>query len=394
MGFQKAIWIAMMALCLGLTPIWSQPSDSPESNPVPLNNPLSNLIVIDKPNDVGGTVLLDWSRALSDDAIKSAFDGIKIYRSVSPDSAYELSSTLPAAALHYEDAGLEDGRPYYYKIVPFKGETEAAPLTGVPVVASGQWFHTGRIPILILMIVFCVTAVVFITRAKGGYTFYVRPIAGINAVDDAIGRATEMGRPILYVPGLGSASDVATIAAFTILARVARKTAEYNTRVIVPNYDPVVMTVCQEVVKEAYSSAGKPELYNPKDIFYVTQDQFPYTAAVNGIILRERTATNFYMGMFYAESLVLAETGFMAGSIQISGTDQLTQIPFFVCACDFVLMGEELYAASAYLSREPQQLGTLKAQDWGKAIVVGLIIIGVILSTLGWHAFSAWFNVS
>lgn len=392
-GFPTTVLIAIAAVYLGWTTVLSQPTDSLNPPPITLSNPLNNLKVSDKPNDIGGTLLLAWDSSISENIIKESYDGIRIYRSTSPDSVYELVSTLPATATNYEDAGLTDGFPYYYKIAPFKADIEASPLTGPPAIAAGQWFHTGRIPILILMIVFCLTAVFFINRAKGGYTFYVRPIAGINAVDEAIGRATEMGRPILYVPGLGTAADVATIAAFTILARVAKKTAEYNTRVIVPNYDPVVMTVCQEVVKEAYTSAGKPDLYSPNDIYYVTQDQFPYTAAVNGIILREKTATNFYMGMFYAESLVLAETGFVAGSIQIAGTDQLVQIPFFVCACDFVLMGEELYAASAYLSREPQQLGTLKAQDWGKVIVVSLILIGTLLSTIGFTDFALWFNV-
>jgi hypothetical protein len=372
----------------------AQPSAVIDTIDQGLANPLQNLTVIDKPNDIGGSLDLEWQLPGNDTMLVKSYTGVKIYRAKTLEGPYELATTLPAKATHYEDSGLEDGQTYYYKVVPFKGEQEAIALVGNSAIPSGQWFHTGRVPILILMIIFCATAIYFITRAKGGYTFYVRPIAGINAVDDAIGRATEMGRPILYVPGLGTAADVATIAAFTILARVARKTAEYNTRVIVPNYDPVVMTVCQEVVKEAYSAAGKPDLYDPKDIFYVTQDQFPYTAAVNGIILREKTATNFYMGMFYAESLVLAETGFVAGSIQIAGTDQLVQIPFFVCACDFVLMGEELYAASAYLSRDPQQLGTLKAQDWGKVIVVGLIIIGTILTTVGLHSFVTWFNVS
>jgi hypothetical protein len=392
-GFKKAALAAVAVVCFAWTTILSQPADSSNTPSIVLDNPLINLSISDKPNDVGGTLMLQWASTISDNAIKKDYDGIRIYRSLYADSAYELVATLPATATGYEDAGLVDGLPYYYKIVAFKGDTETPPLTGQPGIASGQWFHTGRIPILIIMIIFCAMAVIFISKAKGGYTFYVRPIAGINAVDEAIGRATEMGRPILYVPGLGSAADVATIAAFTILARVAKKTAEYNTRVIVPNYDPVVMTVCQEVVKEAYTSAGKPDLYDSKDIYYVTQDQFPYTAAVNGIILRERTATNFYMGMFYAESLVLAETGFVAGSIQIAGTDQLVQIPFFVCACDFVLMGEELYAASAYLSKEPQQLGTLKAQDWGKVIVVALIIIGTLLSTIGFTDFALWFNV-
>jgi len=202
-----------------------------------------------------------------------------------------------------------------------------------------------------------------------------------------------MGKPILFVPGLGEASRVATIAAFTILARVARKVADYQTRIIVPNYDPVVMTICQEVVREAYSAAGRPDDFNERDVYFVTQDQFPYTASVNGTMLRERPATNFYMGKFYAESLVLSETGFVAGSIQIAGTDELVQIPFFVATCDYTLMGEELYAASAYLSQEPQQLGTIKAQDLGKAVAIALMIIGALVylySTPAGDAFSAF----
>lgn len=383
---------AFLVFLSGLAALASDIAQPPDLTVSPPPNPIRNCRIYDKPNDIGGALIIEWDFA---PAITSPERGgeIKIYRAISGTDNYELAVTLPAGANRHEDSGLKDNVSYSYRMTFTENGAESDFIEAGSGIPSGQWFHTGRIPILLLMLLFCTTAVIFIVRAKRGYTFYVRPIAGINAVDEAIGRATEMGRPILYVPGLGTAADVATIAAFTILARVARKTAEYNTRVIVPNYDPVVMTVCQEVVKEAYSAAGKPDMYDSKDIFYVTQDQFPYTAAVNGIMLRERTATNFYMGMFYAESLVLAETGFVAGSIQIAGTDQLVQIPFFVCACDFVLMGEELYAASAYLSREPQQLGTLKAQDWGKVTVAALIIIGTIFVTLGWKSFAAWFNV-
>jgi len=354
---------------------------------------VSDVIVSDKPNDPGGTLVVEW--ILPDSAALAAMPikGVNIYLSGNHDGPFELITSLPKSALHYECSDLQDGESYYFKVTATANGLESDGITSAAGIPSGQWFNTERLPILIVVILFSITAITFIIKARGGYDFYVRPIAGIKAVDEAIGRATEMGRPILYVPGLGSAADVATIAAFTILARVAKKVVEYNTRVIVPNYDPVVMAICQEVVKEAYASAGKPELYDPKDVYFITQDQFPYTAAVNGVMLREKPATNFYMGMFYAESLVLAETGFVSGSIQIAGTDQLVQIPFFVSVCDFVLMGEELYAASAYLSREPQQLGTLKAQDLGKVTVVILIIIGVILSTIGMSGFANWFNV-
>jgi len=183
------------------------------------------------------------------------------------------------------------------------------------------------------------------------------------------------------VLGLGSAADIATIASFTILNRVAKKTAEHQTELIVPCQEPIVMTVAEETVRSAYAEAGRPDLYTDKIVFFTTSMQFAYVAAVNGIMLREKTATNFYLGLFYAESLLLAETGNVAGSIQIAGTDEVAQLPFFVTACDYTLIGEELYAASAYLGRDPLLLGSLKAQDLAKLIIMLLIIIGTLLWT-------------
>lgn len=247
-----------------------------------------------------------------------------------------------------------------------------------PVQSSGQWYHTGRSPVLVAVIIFGILTIVFVQIAQKGSDLYVRPLGGIEAVDDAIGRATEMGRPILYVLGLGTAADVATIASFTILGRVAKRVAEYQTELIVPTYDPIVMTVAQEVVKSAYLDAGRPDSYKEDTVYFVTQSQFAYVAAVNGTMLRELPATNVYMGKFFAESLLLAETGALAGSIQISGTDEIAQIPFFIVACDYTLIGEELYAASAYLGREPKLLGSLKAQDYSKALFIIFSILGLL----------------
>ena len=57
-------------------------------------------------------------------------------------------------------------------------------------------------------------------------------------------------------------------------------------------------------------------------------------------------------------------------------------MPFFIAACDFTLIGEELFAASAYLSGEPRQLGSLKGQDIGKGIAMAVIVLGVLTVTL------------
>jgi hypothetical protein len=202
-----------------------------------------------------------------------------------------------------------------------------------------------------------------------------------------------MGRPVLFIPGIAELDEIETIAGISILGRVAQITAQYETPLMVPVRYPLVLAAGQEVVEQAYLKVGKPELYDKDIVRYVAGEQFSFTAAVNGYMMRERPATNIYMGAFFAESLLLAETGNAAGSIQIAGTARPEQLPFFIAACDYTLMGEELYAASAYLSHEPIMMGGLKGQDLMKVLIVALIIVGIVLVLFdAGETFLSWFK--
>jgi hypothetical protein len=364
----------------------------------PAPAPPTNVRVIDKPNDGGHGLIIQWDLSKDDANGLGNVVTYDILRSSSPDGEFVSRGTAVKGVTHYEDMNetkptegnpnpdyMPIGSTWYYKVVAISDKrVRSVPSELASGTTKSNLIHINKLPILVASFILTGFLWMFIASARKGKKLYVRPLAGINAVDDAIGRATEMGKPILYILGLGTAGDIATIAGFTILSRVARRTAEYQTKVIVPVQDPVVLAIAQETVRTSYLEVGRPDQYNADNIFFVTSMQFPYVAAVNGIMLRERPATNFYMGTFYAESLILAETGNIAGSIQISGTDQTAQLPFFVAATDYTLIGEELYAASAYLSQEPVQLGTLKAQDYTKAILMIIIILGAIATTLGW----------
>jgi hypothetical protein len=181
---------------------------------------------------------------------------------------------------------------------------------------------------------------------------------------------------------LESISVISTIASLNILGEVAKKIATYNTKLINPHVDPIVYTVAREIVKNSYSAVGRPDAFDPESVFFITDTQFAYTAAVDGIMVREKPATNFLIGYFYAEALILAETGASTGAIQIGGTDSIPQLPFLVTACDYTLIGEELYAASAYISREPLLLGAIKGEDAGKLIIGVLLIAGTLIGLL------------
>ncbi len=376
-----------MVLLLPLTGLAQQPAVTDTIPEIVPPAPPVDVRAYDTPNDNGHSITLEWGLSADDGGGRNNVLGYRILRAESPDGPWEDRGISPSGSTTKTDSGVKEegdpayfprGQDFYYKVVAYSTDAESeSPVVG-PVRSIGQWFNVNKVPVLTFVVLFTSFTLYFIQRARRGAELYVRPLAGIDAVDEAIGRATEMGKPILYILGLGTAADIATIASFTILGRVAKKVAEYQTSLIVPCYDPIVMTIAQETVKTAYYDAGQPDAYKEDSVFFVTQFQFAYVGAVNGIMLRERPATNFYLGKFYAESLLMAETGSLAGAIQISGTDEVTQIPFFVVACDYTLIGEELYAASAYLGREPVLLGTLKAQDYGKAMVLLVGILGVM----------------
>lgn len=257
------------------------------------------------------------------------------------------------------------------------GQPQVVSAAGKP-----HWFKWGQLNNLVFALVFCVIVGVFIQVAKRRPNLFIRKIGGLEAVDEAIGRSTEMDKPVFFVHGLGGVGGLATMAAINILGRVATRAAEHDSRVKVMNSDPIVTAVSQEVVQQSYMQAGRPDAFNADDVSMVASDQFSYVAAVSGRMVREQPGAIFLLGSFAAESLLLAETGASTGAIQVAGTDAYTQLPFFITTCDYTLIGEELYAASAYLSREPKLLGSLRGQDVGKAFLMIVIVVVSILLTI------------
>jgi hypothetical protein len=158
------------------------------------------------------------------------------------------------------------------------------------VIPEENWYNTSRTNVLIGILITGAFVGAFIILGRKGKSLYLRPIAGLNAMDEAIGRATEMGKPILYSSGRGKMERPASIASMNILGSVAEKVASYGTPLIFPNNDPVVTAVAQEVAREGYTKAGHADQYNPDNIYFVTDSQFGYAAAVDGIMMRELSA--------------------------------------------------------------------------------------------------------
>lgn len=312
-------------------------------------------------------------------------DSVRIERRACDRPEFSVVALLDASLGRWVDGDLVRGGSYEYRICLLRaGFDEACVLAG-PAVPVPQWFNGRRVNALIGVVIFCGCVLWFVRRARTGRLPEIRRMPGLDAVEEAVGRATEMGRPVLYTTGIGQIQRIATIASMNILASVAEKTARYGTTLLVPCADPIVLSVAQEAVKEGFTRAGRPDGYRPENVFLVTADsQFGYAGGVVGAMTRERTAAHLLLGTFAAEALLMAETGRTTGALQVAGTDSTIQLAFFIVTCDYVLIGEELFAASGYLTKEPTTLGSIRGQDIAKLIIAASVLVGAVAATVGW----------
>jgi len=244
-------------------------------------------------------------------------------------------------------------------------------------------FRTFRTNVLIGTFLFMILFFfIFIKVKKNRENLFIRRIPGLDAIDDAVGRATEMGKPIVYDSGIGYYTQIDTIASMLILRSVSKKVAEFKAEIYVPTCDPIVMQISEEMVASGFLDAGYPEDHKKDNIFFLAADQFAFAAGIAGILSRKKPATAFHFGYYAAESLLISEAGFAAGAIQVAGTTAVAQLPFFITACDYTLIGEELYAAAAYISRDAQIMTNLKLSDFAKVVIGFLFIIGTVMLTI------------
>ncbi|HHW17751.1 MAG TPA: hypothetical protein GXX30_02465 [Firmicutes bacterium] len=245
---------------------------------------------------------------------------------------------------------------------------------------------SGMLFTLVTLVIVCTAILLGINEARKGKQPQIRPLAALQAIDEAIGRATEMGRPVHFSAGVGNLTvrgAPVMMASLSFLSYIAEKSARMDCSLIVTVAQGDVYAASDEVVRGAFLRAGKPELYQPGVVRYLSADQYVYAGGIVGIINRENVAVNIMIGHYANEALFIAEEAHHAGCMQIAGTTNEYQIPFFVAACDYVLLGEEVFAAGAQLSQEPSELGAITGQDFVKLFALILVLLGSISATFG-----------
>lgn len=246
---------------------------------------------------------------------------------------------------------------------------------------------SGRIFGLICLLIITAAVSYYIKQAQAGNVPKLRRIPGIEAIDEAIGRSVEMGRPVFCSHGIADLRSATTgpqtLAGLSVLQYVAKKSIELGAELTVPVRRPEVWPIAAEIVETEFKLAGRGDDFDPDRVIFLSSNQFSYSSSYMGMMMRDRPGANIMVGAYWAESLQLAETGARVGAMQIAGTAQTSQIAFFMVTTDYCLIGEEIYSVGAYLSEDEELIGSLAGQDVGRILAVVLGLLGAIVTALG-----------
>ena len=222
--------------------------------------------------------------------------------------------------------------------------------------------------------------------ARKGKTLSIKTISCVEALDEAVGRASEMGTSVWFGTGnAGLDGQYATmnIAALSILGRVAELCGKYGVFLQYMCNIPHMLPISQDLIKEGYTKGGRPELYTDDMSIYVGASQSALVAATQGYLLDQKPSVVMIFGATMYEMLNTLAFGSRIGALMLAGTPRLYYQSATLLAADYQLIGEELYAAGALVSGDPIQVGAVQGEDWSKLVVLFLLIIFAIAVNLG-----------
>jgi hypothetical protein len=225
--------------------------------------------------------------------------------------------------------------------------------------------------------------------ARAGFTAPIRRIEALDTIDDMIGRATEMGGTVLLGSGaskLYQSGASETMMAFAVMRYVAERTAKLGTRIICTCGSPDHIAVIEDTIQQAAMVAGNPDYYQGggEMVRMIGGDYWSYITATLMLIRPEsgegvRAMIGFgASGGYSSAGPTVGMAANLSNVVTLGGTANVHQIHNFVACFDYAVIGDEVYALSAYLTHDPRDVGNVMGLDYAKLIIMAMLILGAI----------------
>ena len=229
---------------------------------------------------------------------------------------------------------------------------------------------------------------VYARLVTGGRKINRRPLPPIDLINSALARAAETGQPIHVSPGSGSLDgstiNPETLAGLVLAQRITDIAARRGAGISASSGDPIAHLALRGTVRRAYRDAGYSEDYRPELIqTLAANDPIAFSVGLSNRVTSEPMEASITVGSFEQGYLLFAEPGRANNILQIAGTTDQQALTAALLTANGTLLGEEIYAAEAYIAPTPLGFARILTHDVLRSVIIGIIIFGIILVSLG-----------
>jgi hypothetical protein len=240
----------------------------------------------------------------------------------------------------------------------------------------------GIIFVLLFFGLILVFAVLGRRKAESGF----RTIPGYTRLVRSIGLAVEAGKRVHISLGRGTLlgpDGPSALVGLSVLKRVARSANVSDRPPVATSGEGALAMLSQDTLREVYRSVGRLNQYEPTAGQVSGLTPFSYAAGTMPVVSDEKTAVSLLIGHFGSEVALITEAAERSGSLTLAGSDQVSAQAVIYAAAQEPLIGEDVFAAGAYLEGGTVQVASLHAQDVLRWVVVAVTLIGAVLKFLG-----------
>ncbi len=247
-------------------------------------------------------------------------------------------------------------------------------------------FQSGRITVFAVLVFVCALIVLFIELAKRGRKFELRKVQGVTVIEEGVGRAIEMGRPVHWTEGhpLGSklydSNGPYLVAGLAILNYVTSLCARLKARLIVDIGHTELYPLVHELVRSNFMAEGALDRYVEDDIQLMPEQS--YAIALAGRMVRNSIGCHVQTGYFWSQDMsLIPEVAQGLGAYVVTGA-QVESIPYTIMYSSSVFIADEFFAAAAGITGDPIDVGGMMGCEGAKLAAIVLIVVGAVLATL------------
>lgn len=214
----------------------------------------------------------------------------------------------------------------------------------------------------------------------------LREIGVFPRLQRAIGFSVEEGSRVHVSIGrssLTNPTNASALVGLTTLEHITRQSINSDRPPISTSGDGALSILSQDVQCAGTRKAGAPELYDHSRAWMTGPTPFSYLAGLMPVVGEKNTRTHLLIGNYGPEMTIAASTAQDNGAYVLAASDSLPTQAALYAAVDDVLIGEELFAAPAYLEMGAAYRASLAVQDLLRWVLIALLLAGAVLNLTG-----------